>query len=158
MDDKLSRLPYVLCFLTRADQVLLLHRSRPPNQGLWNGVGGHIEPGETPLAACLREVLEETGYQLEEAHYHGVLTWEGFEIADGGLHLFTAPAPPGEPLLCSEGHLEWKLREWLFTSPEVVSNLHIVAPAILNGSAPARYHFIYQQGEIMDYQLLQLSI
>ena len=42
----------------------MLHRRRPPNQGLWNGVGGRIEAGEPPLAACLREVQEETGYRL----------------------------------------------------------------------------------------------
>ena len=54
-------LTHTLCFLTRADQVLMLHRRKPPNQGLWNGVGGKIEAGETPLEGCLREVLEETG-------------------------------------------------------------------------------------------------
>ena len=26
----------------------------------------------------------------------GIMTWEGFEVADGGLYLFTAEAPPGE--------------------------------------------------------------
>jgi 8-oxo-dGTP diphosphatase len=145
---------YVLCFLTRAGKVLLLHRNNPPNQGLWNGVGGRIEPAETPLAACLREVSEETGFHIETARYAGILTWEGFEIADGGLYLFCAEAPPGEPLPCSEGRLEWKPQEWLFTSPEVVENLHYVAPRILDGAAPARYHFIYRGGEIMSYEQL----
>jgi 8-oxo-dGTP diphosphatase len=164
MDDhfaSLSRssmiIPYVLCFLTRADQVLLLNRKNSPNQGLWNGVGGHIEPGETPLAACLREVYEETGYRLEDAKYYGVLTWEGFEIADGGLHLFMAQAPTGEPLACSEGHLEWKPCKWLFTSPEVVENLHYVAPAMWNGAAPSRYHFVYQDGNIIERSVEILS-
>jgi len=147
-------LTYTLCFLTRGDQVLLLHRDHPPNQGLWNGVGGVIEPGEAPLESCLREVHEETGYRLEGARYAGLLTWEGFETADGGLYLFTAEAPPGEPLSCSEGKLEWKPREWLFTSPEVVSNLHVVAPAVLNGAGPARYHFVYREGEILTYQVM----
>jgi 8-oxo-dGTP pyrophosphatase MutT (NUDIX family) len=54
---------FTVCFLTRGEQVLLLHRSSPPNRGLWNGVGGHIEPGERPLASALREVREETGYK-----------------------------------------------------------------------------------------------
>jgi 8-oxo-dGTP diphosphatase len=145
---------YTLCFLRRGDQVLLLQRAHPPNQGLWNGVGGHIEPGETPLAACLREVYEETGFCLESARYAGRLTWEGFETSDGGLYLFLAEAPPGEPLLCSEGSLAWKTLEFLFTAPEVVSNLHIVAPAIFNGAAPARYHFMYHQGEIVEHRVM----
>ena len=43
---------YTLCFLTRGDHILMLHRRRPPNQGLWNGVGGRIEVGELLLAAA----------------------------------------------------------------------------------------------------------
>jgi len=136
---------YTLCFLTRGEQVLLLHRRNPPNQGLWNGVGGHIEPGESPLASVLREVYEETGYPLRSARYAGLLTWEGFETPPGGLYLFTAPAPAGEPRECSEGVLAWKPLDWMFSSPEVVSNLHVVGPRILASqpSEPQCYHFIY---------------
>ena len=137
-------LPYTLCFLTHADQVLLLQRRKPPNQGLWNGVGGHIEAGESPLAACLREVSEETGYTLATAHFAGLLTWEGYEVIDGGLYLFTAPVPDGEPVACNEGVLAWKPLTWLFTASEVVSNLHIVGPAIfVDHKPPQVYHFTY---------------
>lgn len=142
-------LSYTLCFLTRGERVLLLQRRRPPNQGLWNGVGGHIEPGESPLAACLREVREETGYTLPAARFAGLLTWEGFEIADGGLYLFTAAAPPGEPVPCSEGTLAWQPLAWMFTAPEVVSNLHFVGPAIFEHNPPQVYHFIYERSRIL---------
>lgn len=98
---------FTLCFLMRGDDVLLLYRRRPPNRGKWNGVGGRLEPGETPLAACLREVREETGYVLETARFAGLLTWTGFEIADGGLYLFLAEAPASEPHANAEGELRW---------------------------------------------------
>jgi len=142
---------FTLCFLTRADQVLLLKRRFPPNQGLWNGVGGHLEPGERPLEACLREVREETGYVLTQARFGGVLTWSGFEIPAGGLYLFTADAPAGEPTLCAEGVLEWHSRSWFFNSPEVVSNLHTVGPALLSGAPPQEYYFEYSAGQIVHY-------
>lgn len=32
--------------------------------GLWNFFGGHIDPGETPRAALLRELAEEAGIEL----------------------------------------------------------------------------------------------
>jgi 8-oxo-dGTP pyrophosphatase MutT (NUDIX family) len=41
--------------------LLLLHRKL----GVWLGPGGHIEPGEGPDEAALREVLEETGLAVE---------------------------------------------------------------------------------------------
>lgn len=149
----LPKLQFTLCFLTRGDDVLMLHRNRPPNAGLWNGIGGHWEEDESALQGVLREIEEETGYHLEKAFFCGILTWEGFEIPAGGLVLFTAQAPEGEPQGCSEGKLAWKPKEWLFHSPEVVSNIHVFAPYILNGSNPLHYHFIYEAGKILAYKI-----
>lgn len=139
---------YTLCFLTRDDYILMLHRQKPPNQGLWNGVGGHLEPGESPHDCVIREVREETGFQITQALFAGLLTWDGFEIPAGGLYIFTAQSPAGEPILCSEGELAWKPRDWVFSSPEVVSNIHIFGPLVLDGSPPQVYHFSYKDGEI----------
>ena len=58
---------HTLCFLTRGDKVLMIKRRKPPHTGLWNGVGGKIESGEGPLAGCIREVDEETGFRLSAA-------------------------------------------------------------------------------------------
>ena len=41
----------------------LLHWHR--KVGLWLPPGGHIEPGEDPIEAALREVMEETGMAVE---------------------------------------------------------------------------------------------
>lgn len=43
------------------DRVLLVRRRNPPDAGLWSFPGGHVEPGETALAAAARELAEETG-------------------------------------------------------------------------------------------------
>ena len=44
------------------DRVALVMKNRPDWQkGLLNGIGGKIEPGETPLAAMKREFEEEAG-------------------------------------------------------------------------------------------------
>lgn len=142
---------YTLCFLTRGDQILMLHRRNPPNQGLWNGVGGRLEKGESARDCVLREVYEETGYKLSEVNFCGILTWDGFETAPGGLVIFTAEAPSGAPADCSEGQLAWKPRDWVFSSPEVVSNIHIFGPLALNGGPPQVYHFSYDHGQIARY-------
>ena len=44
---------------TRAGEVLLLERTRP--RGFWQSVTGSLEWDETPRAAAIREVREETG-------------------------------------------------------------------------------------------------
>lgn len=55
---------YVVGFLfdTSRTQVVLVKKNRPPWQaGKYNGVGGKIEPGESPAQAMRREFVEETG-------------------------------------------------------------------------------------------------
>jgi dATP pyrophosphohydrolase len=44
---------------TRAGELLLLDRVEPPH--FWQSVTGSLRPGETPRAAALRELREETG-------------------------------------------------------------------------------------------------
>ncbi|MEX1248597.1 MAG: NUDIX domain-containing protein, partial [Anaerolineales bacterium] len=56
-------IPRVLVFLTRGDEVLLIKRGadRPVFPNLYNGLGGHVERGESVMAAARREVEEESG-------------------------------------------------------------------------------------------------
>jgi 8-oxo-dGTP pyrophosphatase MutT (NUDIX family) len=53
---------YVAGFAFAQDQVLLIEKKRPVWQAeRLNGIGGHIEPDETPGGAMQREFSEETG-------------------------------------------------------------------------------------------------
>lgn len=144
---------YTLCFLTRGEEVLMLHRHNPPNQGLWNGVGGRLEPGESPRNCVIREVREETGFCVDAVHFAGLLTWDGFETPPGGLYIFTAEAPEGDAADCSEGELSWKPRAWVFSATEVVSNIHVFAPLMFADTCPRHYHFSYRDGEIENYEI-----
>lgn len=44
---------------------LLVKRSKPPNAGTWAIPGGKVEYGETVQEALKREIMEETGLQVE---------------------------------------------------------------------------------------------
>lgn len=137
---------FTLCFLLIGQEVLMLHRKFPPNQGLWNGVGGHILPGETPRMAVIREVREETGFEVSDPDFAGLLTWDGFKIPPGGIAIFTAQAPHRNFISNHEGELAWKDRSFACSSPEVVDNIHVFLPRILAGELPRHYHFSYCDG------------
>ncbi len=55
----------------KEDKVLLIQRAKAPI-GLWSLPGGHVEFGETALAAARRELLEETGVTAELTEFVGL--------------------------------------------------------------------------------------
>lgn len=52
-------------------KVLLVQRAKPP-LGLWSLPGGHVEFGETALAAAERELLEESGITADLTEFVGL--------------------------------------------------------------------------------------
>lgn len=51
--------------LIRGKEILMVKQHVERGDIVWNFPGGGIEEGETPEQACIREVKEETGYQIE---------------------------------------------------------------------------------------------
>jgi 8-oxo-dGTP pyrophosphatase MutT (NUDIX family) len=75
--------------LEGASILLILH----PFLKKWLQPGGHVEPGETPLQAARREVLEETGMQSEVHPWHE----ENRMPLDIDVHRIPANPKKGEP-------------------------------------------------------------
>jgi 8-oxo-dGTP diphosphatase len=57
--------------------VLLIRRKHPPLVGSYALPGGFVEVGETVEAACIREVREETGLDIDEPNLVGVYSRPG---------------------------------------------------------------------------------
>jgi len=102
-------IPRVLCFVFHGDDVLLLRGA--PDKKLWagkyNGLGGHVERGETVHAAAAREIHEEAGVAVSQLRLRGVVTIETGEPTGIGLYVFTALAPSRTTQPSAEGALEW---------------------------------------------------
>ena len=111
-----------LCYITRGDQVLMLHRIKKKNdlnQDKWIGIGGKFEADEAPDECLLREAWEETGLRLTNWQCRGVVTFLTNGPWDGEyMYLFTADGFEGELKICDEGDLQWVSREFLDSLPK----------------------------------------
>ncbi len=68
-----------LCYIVKDGRVLLIRKKRGIGAGKINGPGGKVDPGETPLAAAVRETLEEVGVTALNPDLRGELR---FHFAD----------------------------------------------------------------------------
>ncbi len=111
-----------LCYITRGDQVLMLHRIKKHNDinhDKWIGIGGKFEGEETPDECLLREAREETGLTLTRWQCRGVVTFLTEHPEDCQfMYLFTADDFTGELKDCDEGELQWVSREFLDQLPK----------------------------------------
>lgn len=108
-----ERILATLIYARRDDQVLLLHRSKEPNLGLWVAPGGKLEFEESPQDCAQRELLEETGLRGRDPRLRGVIT-EVSTRADYQwlMFVFVTDQVEGDLLTCdgaesSEGTLAW---------------------------------------------------
>ena len=58
-------IPAIGAIVAGSRGLLLVLREKDPAKGLWSFPGGIIKTGETQREALLREVLEETGIQID---------------------------------------------------------------------------------------------
>lgn len=113
-------------------KVLLIRKNRPAFQkGKLNGIGGHVEPGETPLDAMRREFQEEAGLDID--------TWKPAAILEGPdfvVHVFYAWAGTG--LFSSARAQTDEPLEALSTADiqcrDVMPNIRVLIPIALDES------------------------
>ncbi len=109
-----------LCYLTRGDEVLMLHRVKKKNdinKDKWIGIGGKFEAEESPDECLLRECFEETGLTLTSWRCRGVVTFLQEQGEGEYMYLFTADGFEGDTHECPEGDLQWVSREFLYSLP-----------------------------------------
>lgn len=163
MYDPVTNIPYTICFCKAGDKILMLHRNRPPNQFLWNGVGGKIKDGESIEESVRREVLEETGLDIQnasETRFVGVVSWTGARDPNNenrGMYAyvveFSETAATIDSRETDEGKLEWKPISWLLdhTNTAIAENIPYFLPCMLKNCSPAEYRCVYNNGILKEF-------
>lgn len=95
--------------VTDGERLLVIHHVRLDR---WLQPGGHLEPGETPLAAAMRETAEEAGIEVAPDPWH---LRSGLPV-DVDAHVIPASAKHGEP-----EHTHFDFRYVLHAAPGAAS-------------------------------------
>ena len=103
-----------LCYIQHVGNYLMMLRNKKDhdvNQDKYVGVGGKFLPGETADECLVREVKEETGYDLSSFDFRGVVHFVSDAWEDEDMYLYTASVSDSpEPLpvpQCNEGTFFW---------------------------------------------------
>jgi 8-oxo-dGTP diphosphatase len=62
----------VACLVEQDGKFLIVQESKPGREGLYNLPGGHVDGEEALAETAIREVKEESGYDVELSGFLGV--------------------------------------------------------------------------------------
>ena len=129
--DRVERYCLGFMFDQEFRSVLLIRKARPAWQrGRLNGVGGHLDPGESALEAMVREFREEAGLVTAREQWREKLVFWGAGI-DGRDWIVTTFVTTGRI-----DHARGSLEEPLVVvparllPPDVISNLRWIIPLL----------------------------
>ncbi len=145
-------IPRTLCFIFNGDDVLLMKRGEHKRifPGQYNGVGGHIERDEDPLASARREILEETGLNIHDLRLRAVYNIDAGEKTGIMLFVFTSSTEQRDNLVeGDEGTLHWVPLEKLSEYP-LVEDILMILPRVraMTGDMPPLFvHVSYDDAD-----------
>lgn len=133
----------------------MVHRIKKANdmhQGKWNGLGGKLEPGESPEECVIREIFEESGLIVKRLFFKGMITFPGFaNEEDWYAFIFVIDQFEGELIDSPEGPLEWiedsALLELNLWDGDKIFLKWLDQPDFFSAK------FMYQDGKFIDYDV-----
>lgn len=144
-----------LCYVRNCGKTLMVHRNKKHGDmhaGKWNGLGGKLEPGETPEECAAREIWEESGLRVTALRWKGLLTFPNFSNGeDWYAFVFVADEFTGELIESPEGDLHW-VDDHLLLDLELWAGDRLFLPWL---DQPGFFSgkFIYQAGHLIKHDV-----
>jgi 8-oxo-dGTP diphosphatase len=134
----------------------MIHRVKKANdmhEGKWNGLGGKLNPGESPEECAVREIFEESGLRVHNPQLKGFLTFPAFSLdEDWYVFVYVVEDFDGELIDSAEGILRWvdnpdlpALNLW---EGDPIFLPWLDRPGIFSGK------FIYKDGRLVSHEVL----
>lgn len=142
-----------LCFVKKDNKILMINRNKYPFMGMWNGVGGHVEEGESPLQGAIREIKEEGNVDVSDATLVSISTWN---YDDDLIYVYVASLNDSfddsiYPIKIKEGIIDFKDINWVLDENNygVVPDLRIFIKDIKE-EKKQNYHLVYDNDKLID--------
>lgn len=100
----------IMLFNEECNKILLVKRNKKPYKNCWNGIGGKIEEGETPIECAKRECMEETSISLSNPKLLVTYLYPETNVINCNtkLNVIYDFVKEKNVIDNEEGHYEWK--------------------------------------------------
>ena len=135
-------------------KILFLKRLKEPMKDKYTGVGGKTMFSEDINLSCIREVKEETGFDVRNIELKGVVkTILKEKKSSWILFVYKTSDYAGEMICCNEGQLEWIGIED-FSSLNLIGFIRRILPSILGEDKFVEATFVHDiDGNVLNEQI-----
>jgi 8-oxo-dGTP diphosphatase len=133
MSERYKIIPRTLVFLFHGKEILLIKHNSEEKIGFgkWNGIGGHIEKGEDPFHAAIREIKEETGLLIDKLNFCFFTIIPEIDAYGIGLFIYSGRSRNKEIIESTEGQLKWIELSELNQYP-LMEDLELILNLVIN--------------------------
>lgn len=146
-----------LCFIIKGGRVLLILKKRGVGAGKYNGPGGRMEQGESPLACAIREVQEEIGVTPKGVEHIGYNEFFAGPQPFMNVHVFTATDYDGDIIETDEAKPEWFPIEKLPLHNMWADDAHWTPLMFAGKKFSGRFIFDAEMKSLLSHELEELQ-